>query len=234
MTTDGQLRNRFRLTGVLTTLFVWASLSGVGDLSAPAGLLLGVLAGVMLAAILIWLVCEGDTGSPSEALPGTGGIPGWVLFILVLCLLLWIGLSGVGDMSAPAGFVFALLAMIGLIATVVWSRQGGAEGVDTRFAMLDGAPAHRHDDGPLAALAEPDPVDAEAEAPPDELQRIKGIGPALEAQLRDRGVRHFSQIATWDEAEIDAMAEALGRQGARIRNDDWVGQARALLRQPPG
>lgn len=65
-------------------------------------------------------------------------------------------------------------------------------------------------------------------APSDDLKRIKGIGPVLEQALHDAGVTTFAQIAAWDAARIDAMTEALGAQGGRIRSDDWVGQARVL------
>ena len=95
--------------------------------------------------------------------------------------------------------------------------------------MLGGAEAPQDHDSMLATVAEPDPADAEAEAPADDLRQIRGIGPAIEARLHAQGIHHYAQIAAWSEADIDAMAAELGAQGGRIRNDGWVAQARALL-----
>lgn len=233
---DRRCRTRFQITGLIAGLAVWTGLSGVGGMSPLGGLFMGVLTWGMLTGLLIWLVCEGDTGEGSNQASGASdGVPGWLLVIIVLALLIWIGLSGVGEMSGPAGFLFALLAMVGLISIVVWSQRGGIDDAEPRFAMLGGLDARDRPaaDSLLATVAEPDPDDAEAEAPPDDLRRIKGIGPAVEARLHELGVQHYTQIAGWSEAEIDAMAEQLGRQGSRIRNDDWVSQARQLLAGGP-
>lgn len=228
--TDSDCRTRFQITGLIAGLAVWTALSGIGEMSAPGGFLLGVLTWALLGSLLIWAVCEGDTGDAATRPSGDGdGIPGWVLVIIVLGLLVWIGLSGVGEMSGPAGFLFALLAMIALISLVVWSRRGGIEESDNRFAMLDTAHASHKPDSLLSAVAEPDVDDAEAEAPADDLRQIKGIGPTIEARLLDLGVRHYSQIASWSEDDINQIAEKLDWQAGRIISDDWIGQARQLL-----
>lgn len=62
----------------------------------------------------------------------------------------------------------------------------------------------------------------------DDLTRLKGVGPKLAAQLGEMGVTGFSQIAAWDEAEIDRIDAQLGRFQGRIRRDGWVEQARLL------
>lgn len=63
---------------------------------------------------------------------------------------------------------------------------------------------------------------------PDELTRIKGLGPKLAETLRALGVVSFAQIAAWDEAAIDRIDDQLGRFKGRIRRDNWVEQARLL------
>ena len=50
----------------------------------------------------------------------------------------------------------------------------------------------------------------------------------LAALLGEQGISSFSQIASWDDAEIDRIDAKLGRFQGRIRRDDWVKQA-ALL-----
>lgn len=280
MTTDGsQLRNRLRITGAVAGLLVWTALSGVGSLSAPAGFFLGLLVWWMLTGLLVWAVCSGETGEGEQPpVDEPASLPGWLLVVLVLALLVWIGLSGVGDMSGAAGFLFALLAIAGLSGIVIWARRGAPDEEigDHRFVMLpdpdpedddasapavqpaseaEAAPAPDLPPASEAAadalagevpaapvvvtrpdlLPEPEAAtmagQADAASAPDDLKQIKGIGPALEATLREAGVTRFAQVAAWDEAEIDAMAARLGRLGGHIRADDWVGQARALAGQ---
>jgi NADH-quinone oxidoreductase subunit E len=63
---------------------------------------------------------------------------------------------------------------------------------------------------------------------PDDLTRIKGVGPKLAALLQAMGYHHFDQIAGWTAAEaawIDANLEGVRGRATR---DDWVGQARIL------
>lgn len=62
----------------------------------------------------------------------------------------------------------------------------------------------------------------------DDLTRIKGLGPKLNAALAVLGITRFDQIAAWDDAEIDRVDAQLGRFAGRIRRDDWVEQARLL------
>lgn len=67
-----------------------------------------------------------------------------------------------------------------------------------------------------------------AVAKADDLKRISGIGPKLEQVLNGRGVKRFADIAAWSDADIERIDAELGFDG-RIRRDDWVGQAKALL-----
>lgn len=67
-----------------------------------------------------------------------------------------------------------------------------------------------------------------AAAKADDLKRISGIGPKLEQVLNGRGVKRFADIAAWSDADIERIDAELGFDG-RIRRDDWVGQAKALL-----
>lgn len=86
-----------------------------------------------------------------------------------------------------------------------------------------------------AAFA-PDLVDAakpvtagDAAQMPDNLQQISGIGAKTAELLAGLGITRFDQIAAWDSAQKKEIAAALGRAGARIDADDWIGQAKALI-----
>lgn len=69
---------------------------------------------------------------------------------------------------------------------------------------------------------------ATGDTAPDDLRRIKGVGPKLSDWLVQNGVTRFDQIAAWDQAAIHDYAQKLGRLAGRIEADDWVGQARIL------
>ena len=63
---------------------------------------------------------------------------------------------------------------------------------------------------------------------PDDLKRIKGVGPKLEELLHTFGIFHFSQIAGWGAPEIAWMDSNLEGFAGRVTRDDWVGQAKLL------
>jgi len=65
----------------------------------------------------------------------------------------------------------------------------------------------------------------------DDLQKIKGVGPAIEKTLNDLGIRRYEQIATMSEFEIDRVARQLKGFRSRIYREDWIGQARMLQQQ---
>lgn len=67
--------------------------------------------------------------------------------------------------------------------------------------------------------------------PADDLQRIKGIGPAIEKTLNRLGIHRFSQIAGISDYDIDRVAAELRGFRTRIHREDWIGQARLLLHE---
>ncbi|MEM6453578.1 MAG: hypothetical protein AAF772_00650 [Acidobacteriota bacterium] len=100
----------------------------------------------------------------------------------------------------------------------------------------DDPPEDAVDDRAVAASDPPIGVESSDETraeeaqprPPDDLRRIRGIGPALARRLRQHGITHFHQIAAWTDADIDRFAEQMRAFPDRIRRDDWVGQAARL------
>ncbi|MTI45993.1 NADH dehydrogenase subunit E [Roseibium hamelinense] len=62
---------------------------------------------------------------------------------------------------------------------------------------------------------------------PDDLKKLKGVGPKLEGILHELGVFHFDQIASWGAKEIAWVDERLKFKG-RIERDGWVDQAKLL------
>ena len=64
---------------------------------------------------------------------------------------------------------------------------------------------------------------------PDDLKKIKGIGPKLEKELNGAGVYHFSQIAAWTDKEVAWADQNLVSFKGRISRDSWVIQAKELM-----
>lgn len=63
---------------------------------------------------------------------------------------------------------------------------------------------------------------------PDDLKKIKGVGPKLEKLCNKLGVWHFDQIASWSDSEVAWVDYHLEGFKGRIVRDDWVTQAGIL------
>ncbi len=68
----------------------------------------------------------------------------------------------------------------------------------------------------------------EARGEADDLKKIRGVGPKLEALLNRLGVFHFWQVAGWGPAEVAWVDDNLEGFRGRVSRDDWVAQARIL------
>ena len=69
-----------------------------------------------------------------------------------------------------------------------------------------------------------------ASGPPDDLVKLKGIGPKLAALLNSRGLTRFDQIATLSPAQVDDLDNTLGAFRGRLSRDKVVDQADYLAR----
>jgi len=69
---------------------------------------------------------------------------------------------------------------------------------------------------------------AQAKGAADDLKKIKGVGPKLEALLNSIGVFHFWQVASWGADEVAWVDENLEGFKGRVSRDDWVAQAKIL------
>lgn len=74
----------------------------------------------------------------------------------------------------------------------------------------------------------PAALSAAREGGPDDLKKIKGVGPKLEELLHSLGYYHFDQIAKWTPAEIAWVDSNLEGFNGRATRDDWVEQAKLL------
>jgi small subunit ribosomal protein S2 len=59
----------------------------------------------------------------------------------------------------------------------------------------------------------------------DDLKKLPGISPAIEKQLNDLGIFHYSQIAELNEKAAHNVGEEVGLPG---RVDGWIAKAKEL------
>ena len=125
--------------------------------------------------------------------------------------------------------------------------EEGAAPAARNQALIDAPRAVEINQGAMSAAANSQavaaaPMETDAEAgpsitptvsppsagAPDDLTRIKGLGPKLAALLGELGVRSYTQIAAWQPADIERIDAQLGRFSGRITRDQWVEQAQLL------
>lgn len=82
--------------------------------------------------------------------------------------------------------------------------------------------------GPAKVSPRKKPVAApKAASAPDDLKKIKGIGPRLEAALNSHGINRYAQIARLSKKAVAELDAELSLRG-RIAREQWVEQAKAL------
>ena len=115
------------------------------------------------------------------------------------------------------GEIWVLLVLAGLLGLlagwIIWGRSAHLEASNPK-AVVEGPPRLK---GPRNGGA-------------DDLTQIKGIGPKLAVLCNGIGFYHFDQIASWNEAEIAWMDENLEGFKGRVTRDNWVPQAKALIK----
>ena len=82
---------------------------------------------------------------------------------------------------------------------------------------------------PEATGTRPPVLQAARDGKPDDLKKIKGVGPKLEGLLNAQGIYHFDQIAAWNEDELAWIDSHLEGFYGRASRDEWVPQARILV-----
>lgn len=67
-----------------------------------------------------------------------------------------------------------------------------------------------------------------ASGPPDDLQRLKGVGPKFASSLNELGIMRFDQLAGLSDPDIDWLDGKLGPFAGRLRRDQIPLQAEYL------
>jgi len=74
-------------------------------------------------------------------------------------------------------------------------------------------------------------TDGPTDGAPDDLKKIKGIGPKFEGDLNAKGIYYFRQIGAWKAADVKMVDELIDSFPGRIKRDQWVKQAKALAKK---
>jgi small subunit ribosomal protein S2 len=127
-----------------------------------------------------------------------------------------------GDAGIDIGAQEEIVEPVILEATVPDATMAVAEEVEPEAA---GPTTVTKTKRPRAAAVEP--LFAAPPGAPDDLKKIIGVGPVLEAKLRNLGVTKFEQIANFSDEDLEKVDTALNYKG-RVMRDDWAGQARTL------
>lgn len=110
-------------------------------------------------------------------------------------------------------------------------RQAPPERLDEPSPHLPATPVPDTPAAPVVTGPAATPVDVPPPAPsgpPDQLTRMKGVGPKVAALLNENGITRFDQIARLSDAEAAALDAKLGAFKGRIARDQWIEQARLL------
>jgi predicted flap endonuclease-1-like 5' DNA nuclease len=132
--------------------------------------------------------------------------------------------------------VTVVLLLLGLVAALyvlsrVRERRTEVSAAPPPTAVAPSAAPKVPPAPPAAEVVVPtaaSPFLAAPEGEPDDLGRIKGIGPKLSARLRELGVFHYAQIANWTPEQMAAVDAELGNFSGRPERDQWQSQARLL------
>jgi predicted flap endonuclease-1-like 5' DNA nuclease len=72
-------------------------------------------------------------------------------------------------------------------------------------------------------------VGTSMETKKNNLSKINGIGPLIEAKLNSIGIYTFEQISRFNDEDIDAVTHLIEFFPGRIERDNWVQQAKDLF-----
>jgi len=109
------------------------------------------------------------------------------------------------------------------IVKIIDILTGGAKPSKKAAVKKEAAPKA---EAPAAATAAP--LFTAPAGEPDNLTKIKGIGPVAAGQLAEQGITTFAQVAALSDADITRIDEAMPFSADQIT--DWRDQAKALAK----
>ena len=90
------------------------------------------------------------------------------------------------------------------------------------------APARDSDSAQVSSLMDSLGTFDPATQTPDDLKKVKGIGPQMEKTLNGIGIYSYEQLSKMSQREYDLLDSITGSFPGRAQRDDWAGQAKRL------
>jgi predicted flap endonuclease-1-like 5' DNA nuclease len=119
----------------------------------------------------------------------------------------------------------AILVLAAVLFLLARTGRKPPEGPAIRETPNEPLPEASAAPGLPTAELEPVPTPPEPAGPPDELTRMKGLGPKAAALLNGMGYTRYDQIAAWTDADVARIDAHMSNFKGRIARDRWVEQA---------
>ena len=230
---------------VLTLGWVWFAAAGalgllVGFATATPGRG-GEFSGLWVILAAFGVLAGGFAGAELGLVPGRAGLQLEIGLLAALAYFIGLSIGGgaKGLLTAPAA------APMKPTPVVVRGRPRDEEPAPSKSAAPNApAPAPQPAKSETAPAREstakaspgkkhfpghpPESLAAPRGGSPDDLTRIKGIGPKSVEKLHALGVFHFDQIAAWNIDNARWIGAALSGPG-RVERGKWIQQARELV-----
>lgn len=116
------------------------------------------------------------------------------------------------------------------VAMAAASTAGAEVPVDTTAAGGDAAAAGEPDIPTSSAVSQP--VTVENQPAPDDLLRIKGVGPKTAGLLEAAGITTFAQLAVTPVDQLQAILQQAGGRYRIVDPTSWPAQAQEMLATP--
>ena len=126
--------------------------------------------------------------------------------------------------------VVALLIGLAIALWIFRGRSGSTDGPEGNALPDEFAAATQDVAGEILGV-DAHPKIPGPSGPPDNLQRLKGVGPKLAAQLNEFGITRFDQLAGLTDTEVALLDRRMGAFEGRIARDRLVEQACYLERR---
>ena len=141
-------------------------------------------------------------------------------------------ISGQSAPASPAA-TSTVSSVAAAMSAPIAARAKAAPAAASAPAPSVPAPAAPPPAAPISSISvttgsgAPVKADAGGSGPSDDLTRIRGIDTLVQKQLKELGIRRFSDIAALTAVDVKGLNDRFGAKG-RIEQENWLGQAQIL------
>ncbi len=134
-------------------------------------------------------------------------------------------IDGISRAQSSAGIDIGAAETPDIEETILEDVSAPEEAPAAEAPAAEAAEAPAADEAPAAPAAFV-PMSA-PDGEPDDLKKISGVGPVIEAKLHKMGIYHYHQVAAFTPEDITRVDDELNFKG-RIERDNWLEQAKTM------